>query len=156
MAQSPDHSTLFQAAIQRIIPHRFPFLLVDRVIEFVPGVRIAGVKRFSANDEACQGYLPAAPMVPGGILIEAVTQLGGILVLARPEMAGKIAVLLRIPSARMLDPVRPGDTLRLEAEVIKLGTSYGELRGTVYREGELVAEGRVRFVIANAADISPT
>lgn len=144
---------LFQSAIQRILPHRFPFLLVDRVTEFIPGKRITGIKRFTANEATSEGPTAAAPMVPSGILIESVTQLGAILVLERPEMAGKAAVILQIPTARMLRPVQPGDTLRLEAEVLKLGELFGELRGVAYCGDELVAEGRMRFAIANEADL---
>jgi 3-hydroxymyristoyl/3-hydroxydecanoyl-(acyl carrier protein) dehydratase len=145
--------TLFQSSIQRILPHRYPFLLVDRVTEFVPGRRIAAVKNFSTNDEASQGYSATAAVVPMGILFEMVTQLGAILVLERPEMAGKVAVILQIPFARTLGLIRPGDTLRVEAEVVRLRENFGELRGTAYRGGELVAEGQMRFGIANAADL---
>lgn len=150
MTQGLPDRVLFQSAIQRILPHRYPFLLVDRVIEFVPGQRIVGIKHFSANDVSSQDGPPGAPIVPGGILIECVTQLGAILVLERPQMAGKVALILQIPLARMLKPVQPGDTLRLEAEVMKLGELFGELRGAAYLEGELVAEGRMRFAIASA------
>jgi 3-hydroxymyristoyl/3-hydroxydecanoyl-(acyl carrier protein) dehydratase len=148
-------SQLFHSAIQRILPHRYPFLLVDRVTELVPGQRIVGVKCFTGNEEPPLGYSPDSPQVPTGILLEAVSQLGAILVLERPEMAGKIAVILQIPSARLLQPVQPGDVLRLEAEVLKLGERFGELRGTAYREGELIAEGQMRFAVANAADVLP-
>lgn len=156
----PTHDTyltsvLFQSAIQRIIPHRYPFLLVDRVIELVPEARIVATKRFSVNDEAPQGHFPETPMVPGGVLIEALTQLGAILVLAQPEMTGKLAVILNVPAARMLQPVRPGDTLRLEVEVVRLHAGFGELRGVVYRDGALLAEGQMRFAIANAAELLP-
>ena len=92
-------------------------------------------------------------MVPTGIVLEMVTQLGAILVLERPEMAGKVAMILQIPSARLLAPVEPGDTLRVEAEVIKIGQVFGELRGAAYRRGELVAEGQMRFAIADAAAV---
>lgn len=146
---------LFQPTIQRILPHRYPFLLVDRVTEFESGRRIVGIKHFSANDITSQDGPAGAPTVPGGILIETVTQLGAILVLERPEMAGKVAVILQIPAARMLQPVEPGDTLRIEAEVVKLGATFGELRGFVYRDNNLVAEGRMRFAIANKADLMP-
>lgn len=144
---------LFQSEIQRILPHRYPFLLIDRVIEFVPGQRIRGVKQFTANDEACQGNAPGLSLVPAGILIEMVTQLGAILVLERPQMAGKVAVILQIPSARMIKPVELGDSLVVEAEVVKLRESSGELRGAAYRDGERVAEGAMRFGVANAADL---
>lgn len=145
---------MFQSAIQRILPHRYPFLLVDRVTEFEPGRRIVGSKHFSVNDEASQGYSAAATVVPMGILFETVTQLGAILVLERPEMAGKVAVVLQVPSARTLELIRPGDTLRVEAEIVRLRQNFGELRGTAYRDGQLVAEGTMRFGIADAATLN--
>lgn len=146
-------SSLFQSAIQRLIPHRYPFLLVDRVTEFLPGARITGIKNFSAGDYAAQGQLDGAASAPVGILMEIVTQLGAILVLARPEMAGKVAVILQIPQARMLRPVVAGDRLEVEAEVVKMRESFGELRGAIHCAGELVAEGQMRFAITNAADL---
>ncbi len=157
MAQeSPDMMTpLFQSSIQRILPHRYPFLLVDRVTEFVPAQRIAGIKTFTSNEAETQGHFPEYPVVPAGILIEMVTQLGAILVLERPQMHGKIAVILQIPAARMLTPVRIGDTLHVEAEVLKLRQSFGELRGAAYRDGHRVAEGQMRFAIANTEDLLP-
>ena len=89
-------------------------------------------------------------------MIRAVTQLGAILVLERLEMAGKIAVILQIPSATLHQIVRPGDTLRFEVEVLKMGERFGELRGTAYRDGVLIAEGQMRFAVANASDFLPT
>jgi 3-hydroxymyristoyl/3-hydroxydecanoyl-(acyl carrier protein) dehydratase len=142
-------------AIEKILPHRYPFLLIDRVEEFVPGRRIAASKHFSVNDDALQGYRPESPIVPMGIVLELVTQLGAILVLERPEMTGKVAMILQIPSARQHKAVLPGDTLRVEAEVIKIGTRFGELRGTVSRDGELLAEGQMRFAIASASEVMP-
>lgn len=128
-------------------------LLVDRVTEIVPGLRIRGVKQFTSNDEACQGNEPGASLVPVGALIEMVTQLGAILVLERPQMAGKVPVILQIMSAQLIEPVRADDSLIVEAEVVKMRESFGELRGAAYREGRRVAEGVMRFGIANAADL---
>jgi len=157
MSQSLNHpitQSLNHSIIQRLIPHRYPFLLVDRVTEFVPGQRIAGIKNFSLNDEMSQGYFPAAPAVPLNVVLEAVTQLGAILVLAGPEMAGKVAVVLQIPSAKSLKPVRPGDSLRLEARVVKLKETFGELYGSAFRDGECVGEGQMRFAIADAEQVT--
>ena len=158
MSETPNHAPslpLMQQAIQRVLPHRYPFLFVDRVTEFAPGQRISAVKHFSVNDEASRGYSPGSPLVPMGIVLETVTQLGAVLVLERPAMAGKVAMILQIPMARLLQPVRPGDTLRVEAEVIKMGALFGELRGTAYRDGELIAEGRMRFAVADANAVMP-
>ena len=140
-------------SILKILPHRYPFLFVDQVTEFIPGQRIAATKRFSAGDEASRGYLPASPIISLGVLMELVTQLGAILVMERPEMAGKVAMILQIPDARLTQTVQPGDTLRVEAEVIKIGERLGELRGAILRAGNLVAEGRMRFAIVEEAQI---
>lgn len=150
------HEQRHEADVKAVLPHRYPFLLVDRVTDFVPGVRIIGIKRFSSGDHVAQGYFPATPIIPTGILLEVVTQLGAVLVLERPEMKNKIAMILQIPSARMIEPVQPGDTLRVEAEVIKLREAYGELRGAIYREGQLVAEGQMRFAIADSSEVLPS
>jgi len=139
---------MMRSEIQSLLPHRYPFLLIDRVTEFIPGQRIAGVKTFTANESFQAGYFPGFPMVPCGILLEMTTQLGAILVLERPEMAGKIPVILQIPSARMYALAQPGDQIRAEAEALKLHENFGELRGAVYRGKELIAEGRMRFAIA--------
>ena len=142
---------LFQSAIQRIIPHRYPFLLVDRVTEFHEGERIVGIKNFTVNEGSLEGK--SLTLVPVGLLLEAVTQLGAILVLERPQMAGKIAVILQVPMAQMLRPVALGETLRLEARVVKLKENFGELRGMAYAGEELVAEGQMRFAIADAESV---
>jgi 3-hydroxymyristoyl/3-hydroxydecanoyl-(acyl carrier protein) dehydratase len=146
---------LFQSAIQRIIPHRHPFLLVDRVTDFVPGVRISGVKQFTVNEPGAQAFASHAAQIPAGFLIEALSQLGAILVLERPEMAGKVAVILQIPVARLHHPVFAGDTVQLEAEAVKLRSLGGEMRGRALVAGKLVAEGQMRFAVANAADLLP-
>jgi 3-hydroxyacyl-[acyl-carrier-protein] dehydratase len=139
--------------ILSILPHRYPFLFVDQITEFIPGRRIAATKRFSANDEASRGYLPASPIISVGVLMELVTQLGAILVMERPEMAGKVAIILQIPAARLTQRVEPGDTLRVEAEVIKISERLGELRGAIFRAEELVAQGSLRFAIVETAEI---
>ncbi|HZP01337.1 MAG TPA: 3-hydroxyacyl-ACP dehydratase FabZ family protein [Terriglobia bacterium] len=141
--------------VRRTIPHRYPFLLVDRITEFMPGKRIAATKHFGVNDRGSQGFLPGAPIIPPGIVLEMVTQVGAVLVLERPEMSGKVAMILQIPSAKILTLVEPGDTVRVEAEVLKMGPLVGELRGAAYRAGVLIAEGQMRFAIANAADVLP-
>lgn len=143
-----------QSEIQRILPHRYPFLLVDRVTGFVPAQRIAGMKTFTANEPYVPGHFDGEPMIPCSILLEMTTQLGAILVLERPGMAGKIAVILQIPSAQMHKVAEPGDALRVEVEVIKLRGNFGELKGTVYRGDDLIAEGQMRFAVADAGTIS--
>lgn len=139
----------FESTLLRMLPHRYPFLLVDRVTKFTPGIEIQGVKTFSANEAMLVGYSPSSPVVPTGILLEAVTQLGAILVLERPQMAGKVAMILQIPSARLFKPVAPGDSVRFEARVLKLRDTLGELRGSAFLDETLIAEGQMRFAIAD-------
>lgn len=143
-------------AVERILPHRFPFLFVDKITEFVPGQRIVALKHFSVNDEVAQGNPPGLALIPTGVILELVTQVGAVLVLERPEMVGKIAMILHIPSARIIKPIEAGDTVRVEAEVLKMKAQFGELRGSIFRDGELVAEGQMRFGIADAANVLPT
>ena len=98
---------------------------------------------------------PDAAIVPTGVILELVTQVGAVLVMERPEMDGKIAVILHIPSARVITPIQAGDTVRVEAEVVRMKTQFGELRGSIFRDGELVAEGQMRFGIPNVKDVMP-
>jgi 3-hydroxyacyl-[acyl-carrier-protein] dehydratase len=152
--QSPQETNpSFESLIYRVLPHRYPFLLVDRVTKFTPGVEIRGIKNFTANEEMPLGYSLTFPIVPTGILLEAVTQLGAILVLERPQMVDKIAMILQIPSAHIHRMVVPGDTVRFEVRVLKLRETLGELKGSAYIGNELVAEGQMRFAIASRASI---
>lgn len=142
-------------SITRVLPHRFPFLFVDQVAEFIPGQRIAAVKHFSIDDQVARANPPGVAIIPTGVILELVTQVGAVLVMERPEMAGKIAMILHIPSARIIKPIEAGETVRVEAEVVRMKAQFGELRGSIFRDGELVAEGHMRFGIANAEDVMP-
>jgi len=148
-------SEFYTQDITRLLPHRFPFLFVDQVAEFTPGKRIVAVKHFSVSDQAARGNPPGLAIIPTGIILELVTQVGAVLVMGRPEMIGKIAMILFIPSARIIKTIEAGDTVRIEAEVLRMKAQFGELRGSILRDGELVAEGQMRFGIANAEDILP-
>ena len=141
--------------IARLLPHRYPFLFVDQVAEFTPGQRIVAVKRFSIDDQAARGNPPGAALIPTAVILELVTQVGAVLVMERPEMAGKIAMILSVPTAQIIKPIEAGDTVRVEAEVVRMKAQFGELRGSIFRDGELVAEGQMRFGIANAQDVMP-
>ncbi len=143
------------ADITKSLPHRYPFLFVDTVDELIPGKRIVATKHFSVDDFVARGNPEDVVYIPTGTILELVTQVGAVLVMERPEMAGKIAMLLHIPSCKVFKPVVPGDTLRVEAEVVRLRSQFGELRGSIFRDGELVAEGQVRFGIAKAEDLMP-
>jgi 3-hydroxyacyl-[acyl-carrier-protein] dehydratase len=143
------------SAIAATLLHRYPFLFVDTVSEFIAGQKIVAQKHFSVNDRAATGNSPGVALIPTGVLLELVTQVGAVLVMERPEMQGKIAMILNVPSANILKPVHAGETVRVEAEVIRMKTQMGELHGSIFRDGELVAEGQMRFGIANAAEVLP-
>lgn len=139
--------TLNVEEIQRILPHRYPFLLVDRIIEMESGQRIVGVKNVSINEPFFQGHFPGKPIMPGVLIIEALAQVGGILaLLSTPEHLGNPSVfLLGIDRVRFRKPVLPGDQLILEVETLRSGKKFWKLQGkarvnqTLVTEAELMA-----------------
>jgi 3-hydroxyacyl-[acyl-carrier-protein] dehydratase len=137
-------------AIQRIIPHRYPFLLVDRIVEIEWGKRAVGIKNVTVNEPFFQGHFPGNPIMPGVLIIEALAQVGAVAVLGMPEYRGKLAFFAGIDRVRFKRPVRPGDTLRLEVELEKMRRSIGVGQGRATVDGELVAEGSLMFALVDA------
>jgi 3-hydroxyacyl-[acyl-carrier-protein] dehydratase len=135
------------AAIQRVIPHRYPFLLIDRVLELEPGKRIVGLKNVTANEEFFQGHFPDRPIMPGVLIVEALAQAGAVLALSQPEDRGKLPLFAGINNFRFRRPVVPGDQLRLEVEfTMRRGPiGRGQARATV--DGLVAAEGELTFAI---------
>jgi 3-hydroxyacyl-[acyl-carrier-protein] dehydratase len=133
------------SAIQKLIPHRYPFLLIDRVIEMEPGKRIVGIKNVTANEHFFQGHFPDRPIMPGVLIIEALAQAGAVLLLAQPEERGKLPLFAGINNFRFRRSVVPGDQLRLEVEfTMRRGPiGRGQARATV--AGQLAAEGELTF-----------
>ncbi|MBI4373221.1 MAG: UDP-3-O-[3-hydroxymyristoyl] N-acetylglucosamine deacetylase [Candidatus Omnitrophica bacterium] len=136
--------------IQKIIPHRYPFLLVDRIIDLVPGERAVGIKNVSMNEYYFQGHFPGHPVMPGVLILEALAQVGGVLMLSRPENRGKLAYFMTIEDVKFRQPVHPGDQLRLEAEVIKIRSKTGQCRGKAYVGDKLVCEAEVKFALVES------
>jgi beta-hydroxyacyl-ACP dehydratase FabZ len=130
--------------IQRIIPHRYPFLLVDAVVELEPGKRIVGIKNVTINEPFFAGHFPGAPVMPGVLIIEAMAQVGAILVLKDlPDREKKLLYFAGIDQVRFRQPVVPGNQLRLVVEILKLRPRYGKLKGEAYVGETLVAEAEV-------------
>jgi len=135
--------------IQRILPHRYPFLMVDRVVELNRNDAV-GVKNISFNEPFFQGHYPGNPIMPGVLVIEALAQMGGILLSQALEHKGKIAVLLSLDKVKFRRAARPGDQLLLEVETIKVRSSTGHIRGRARVAGELAAEAEIRFILKDA------
>ena len=147
---------LDQAAIARILPHRFPFLLVDRIVEFEPDQRIVGLKNVTASERFLSP--PDARgrrVLPPTVLTEAVAQVGGILILSKPENAGHLIFFRGIERARFGDPAQPGDTITIEARVIRLRSRMGVLSGQARVGDRMVVRGTMTFALGPKASDAP-
>lgn len=141
--------------IRKIIPHRYPFLLVDKIIEIDPGKRAVGIKNVTANEPFFQGHFPEYPIMPGVLIVEALAQTAGIAVNAEAAQAGggsgeaKLGVLASIDEMKFKWQVTPGDTLQLEAEILssKMGIVKAKVKATV--DGKVAAEGEIRFAMTS-------
>jgi beta-hydroxyacyl-ACP dehydratase FabZ len=141
-------------AIQELLPHRYPFLLVDRIIELVPRERIVGIKQVTIGEQFFQGHFPGAPVMPGVLIVEALAQVGAILALREIEQREQKLVLFSgIERARFRQPVVPGDTLMLEVTALRIGSRIQRMRGEAKVEGRVVAEAEIMSVVAERSGI---
>jgi len=137
-------------AIQEILPHRYPFLLVDKIIELAPRVKIVGIKQVTINEHFFVGHFPEAPVMPGVLIIEALAQVGAILALREFEdRKNKIPFFSGIDKARFRRPVVPGDTLFLEVTALRIGSKVQKMRGEAKVNGQIVAEAEIMCIISN-------
>lgn len=135
--------------IQEIIPHRYPFLLVDRIVELEYGKRSVGLKNVTINEPFFQGHFPGYPVMPGVLIVEALAQVGAVAILGKEENKGKLAFFAGIDNFRFKEQVTPGDTLLLEVEMTRVRGTVGK-GNAVARVGEkVVAEGEIMFAIGN-------
>ena len=141
--------------IRGILPHRYPFLLVDRIVE-LEADRVVGIKNVTANEPFFQGHFPDFPVIPGVLIIEAMAQAAGVLVLKSiPDRANKLVLLVAVENARFRKPVVPGDTLRMEMKVIKRKASVAKMAGVATVDGVVVAEAEVMCKLADKAEQPP-
>lgn len=138
---------LYSQDIKAILPHRYPFLLIDRVIEIEEGKRVVAIKNVTNNEEFFNGHFPQEPVMPGVLIIEAMAQAGAVALLSLEQYKGKIVYFGGIDKAKFRGKVVPGDTLRLEMEIVKLKKFAGIGKGIAYVDDKKVAEGELTFMI---------
>lgn len=131
--------------IKKIIPHRYPFLWVDRIIELVPGKRAVGIKNVTPNDYFFEGHFPGHPVMPGVLILEAMAQVGAVAMMCQPENKHRIAYFMSIDEAKFRKPVLPGSQLRMEIEILKTKARIGQCRGVATVNGEVVCDAQVKF-----------
>jgi 3-hydroxyacyl-[acyl-carrier-protein] dehydratase len=134
--------------IQKIIPHRYPFLLVDRIIELEPMKRAVGLKNVTITEPFFQGHFPGQPVMPGVLILEAMAQVGAVAALYPPENRGKVALFASIDRVKFRKPVVPGDQLQMVAELIKVRGGMGKLWCEAFVDGQVVAEGELMFALS--------
>ncbi len=139
--------------IQKILPHRYPFLLVDKIIEFEEGKSITGIKNVTANEPQFTGHFPGNPIMPGVLIVEALAQVGAVMLLSMPENRGKLGVFTGINNFKFRRQVVPGDTLELHAELLTYRHNMGKATVKATVGGQTAAMGEVSFaVVENAAN----
>lgn len=138
---------LSNVQIRELLPHRYPFLLVDKIIELEPGKKAVGIKNVTANEPFFQGHFPQFPIMPGVLIVEALAQTTGIAVAVLEENKGKMGVFASIEEMKFKTQILPGDTLKLEAEILssRLGVIKANVRATV--EGKIAAEGTIKVAM---------
>lgn len=136
--------------IRELLPHRYPFLLVDKVIELEPGKKVIAVKNVSANEPFFQGHFPEFPIMPGVLIVEALAQAAGLAVAVLEENKGKLGVFASIEAMKFKNQVMPGDVLTLEAEILfsKMGVTKAKVKASV--DGKVAAEGEIKFAMTKA------
>jgi beta-hydroxyacyl-ACP dehydratase FabZ len=135
--------------LKRIMPHRYPMLLVDRVVEINGDKTIKGIKNVTINEPFFEGHYPGTPIMPGVLIVEAMAQLSGVLIGQSMEHTGKLPVMLSLDKVRLRRPVTPGDQLMLEAEAVRVRSRIAHMRCRAYVADDLAAEAEVKFMLVD-------
>lgn len=135
--------------IQKIIPHRYPFLLVDKIIEMEVGKKAVGIKNVTINEPFFQGHFPGNPIMPGVLMVEALAQVGAVSILSMEEYKGKIAVFTGIDKVKFRRQVVPGDTLKLEVEIVSIRRNIGKGNAVATVDGKVAVKGEIAFAIVD-------
>lgn len=133
--------------IKEIIPHRYPFLLIDKIVEVEEDKRAVGIKNVTANEPFFQGHFPDYPVMPGVLIVEALAQVGAVAILGKEENRGKLALFAGIDNCRFKRQVKPGDTLRLEVEITRVRGPIGKGRAVATVDGEVACQTDIMFAI---------
>lgn len=135
--------------IQKILPHRYPFLLVDKIIDLEEGKRAVGIKNVTINEPFFQGHFPGNPIMPGVLIVEAMAQVGAVAILTMEEYKNKLGVFTGIDEVRIRRQVVPGDTLRMEVELIAIKRGIGKAQAKAYVEDQLACSGTLMFAMVD-------
>ncbi len=147
--------TLDVEQIRHLLPHRYPFLLVDRIVELEPGKRAVGLKNVTVNESFFQGHFPPRAIMPGVLIVESMAQVGGVMVMTMPGMVDKIALLAGLDNVRFRRPVVPGDTLIAEVEMLWIRRDVGRVRAVARVGEEVVAEAEITFALLDPSRFQP-
>ncbi|MBL8013122.1 MAG: UDP-3-O-[3-hydroxymyristoyl] N-acetylglucosamine deacetylase [Candidatus Omnitrophica bacterium] len=151
----PQGKDIDVGQIMKILPHRYPFLLVDKVIEIEMGKRAIGIKNVTINDNFFQGHFPTRPIMPGVLMVEAMAQTAGVVVLTNPDHHGKVAFFMAVDNVKFRRVVVPGDQLVMEVEVIRDRSRTTQVKGTAKVDGEVAAEAEMVFSFIEADYLNP-
>jgi 3-hydroxyacyl-[acyl-carrier-protein] dehydratase len=136
--------------IQQLLPHRYPFLLVDRIIENFPGERAVGIKNVTMNEPHFQGHFPGRPIMPGVLIVEAMAQVGGVVLMQLPHIHGKLSLFAGIDRVRFRRPVVPGDQLVMTVELLRIKQRrFGKMQARAEVDGQLACEGELMFSLVD-------
>jgi 3-hydroxyacyl-[acyl-carrier-protein] dehydratase len=147
---STENNQLSSEEILGLLPHRFPFALIDRVIEHVPGKKAVALKNVTINEPQFQGHFPERPLMPGVLIVEAMAQVGGIIVTQMPELPKGLFVFAGINNVKFRRPVVPGDQLVITCELLSIKRQrFGKVKGEAHVDGKLVCSGELMFSLVD-------